>query len=372
MLGLTLGLLAAQGLGTPDPDAQPLDWFGAVLAVPASIPLLWRRTAPGLVYAITAAASLALFGLRYSLDIPLGVAVAAYTLAVAYSGDEHGIRRPAAKVAVGAFVPAFAAVYGLSGADVLTIWPEILTWAAIFAGLWIAGDRTRLRGERIADLEEKARQSEREVEQGRRLAAAEERNRIARELHDSAGHAVNVILVQAGAARLLHERNPERSREAISTIEEVARNTIGEIDRIVRALRGREEPEPPAPVGSAAIYELVARHRASGLNVSTDIREEHRIGPHSVAWATYRILQESLTNAARHGCGSADLLVTSGSEAVEITVTNPIGSQQAAGGGHGIDGMRERAMLLGGTFDTQQENGVFRLHAELPLREALR
>ena len=141
---------------------------------------------------------------------------------------------------------------------------------AVWGGVWIAGDRARLRGERMAQLEELARRTARDAERERRLAAAEERTRIARELHDAAGHAINVILVQAGAARLLHERDAAGSRAAITTIEEVARDTIGEIDQLVaRAARGRRPARPPPRL--AALEELVARHRAAGLDIATEI-----------------------------------------------------------------------------------------------------
>ena len=102
---------------------------------------------------------------------------------------------------------------------------------------------------------------------------AEERTRIARDLHDSAGHAINVILVQAGAARLLRDKDPVRATEALETIEEVARETLGDIDRMVRALRDGEAPgavEPPS--GLSALAGLVERHRANGLEVSVDVR----------------------------------------------------------------------------------------------------
>jgi signal transduction histidine kinase len=194
---------------------------------------------------------------------------------------------------------------------------------------------------------------------------AEERTRIARELHDSAGHAINVILVQAGAARLLHDRDPDGSRRAISAIEDVARGTIGEIDRLVRALRD-DGPVPPAPADPTALAELVERHRAGGLTIAAEIAPSGRSLPHGVAWAAYRILQEALTNAARHGRGSADVAVRFAADAVEITVTNPTATAGFTGGGHGIVGMRERATLLGGTLDAAAERGVFRLHAHLP------
>ena len=113
----------------------------------------------------------------------------------------------------------------------------VLFGVVVWGGAWVLGDRVRLRRERVAELEARAERAERDAERERRLAAAEERTRIARDLHDSAGHAINVILVQAGAARLLGESDPERSRAALETIEEVALETLGEIDRLVTALR---------------------------------------------------------------------------------------------------------------------------------------
>jgi signal transduction histidine kinase len=223
-------------------------------------------------------------------------------------------------------------------------------------------------------LEELAARTEREAVRERRLAAAEERTRIARELHDSAGHAVNVILVQAGAARLLHDRDPEGSRRAITTIEEVARTTLGEIDQLVRALRDDNSADNsavlPVPADPAALDELLEHHRASGLTIATDVRGQRGGLPHSVTWAAYRILQEALTNAARHGHGSADVAVWFAPDAVEITVTNPAGNGSPPGGGHGIVGMRERATLLGGSLDARTDNGTFRLHARLPHTKA--
>ena len=113
---------------------------------------------------------------------------------------------------------------------------EILFGVAVWGGAWLAGDRSRLRRERMAELEERALRAEREAERERRLAAAEERTRIARDLHDSAGHAINVILVHAGLGRLRAE-DPEGAREAFQTIEDVARETVGEIEQLVGVLR---------------------------------------------------------------------------------------------------------------------------------------
>lgn len=367
--GITLGVLASHGLGTPDPSARHLDAAGAALAMASTLPLAARRLAPFTVYLVTAAASLALVALHYPLDFPFGCVVAAYFLAVAYSGDPRPARRWAAMLAIWSFVPIAAAAHAASGQEMKGIAPGLAFWFAIFVGAWLVGDRARLRRERIAELEERALRTEREAARERRLAAAEERTRIARELHDSAAHAINIILVQAGAARLLQQRDPGRSQHAIATIEQVARATIGEIDQLVHALR--DDTAGQVPADPAALDELLDQHRAAGLAIATDLRGPGRPLPRSVAWATYRILQEALTNAARHGCGSADVAVWFQPHAVEIKVTNPTTTNGSApGGGHGIVGMRERATVLGGTLQTHAGNGTFSLHARLPYGQA--
>jgi signal transduction histidine kinase len=369
---MTLAVLAAHGLGVPDPSARHLDPAGVLLAMASTLPLAARRLAPLTVYLVTAAASIALVELHYPLDFPFGCVAAAYFLSVAYSGEPRPARRWGAMLAVWSFVPVAAAVRAVSGQEMRGIVPGLTFWALIFVSAWLVGDRARLRRERMAELEERALRTEREAARERRLAAAEERTRIARELHDSAAHAINIILVQAGAARLLHQRDPDRSQHAIATIEQVARATIGEIDRLVHALR--DDPmEHPEPADPAALDELLDQHRAAGLAIATDLRGPRRQLPRSVAWATYRILQEALTNVARHGRGSADVTVWFQPDAVEITVTNPAATNgQAPSGGHGIIGMRERAAVLGGTLDIHAVNGTFRLHARLPHGQAAR
>ena len=370
VLGWTLLMIAHGGLGTPGPNTRGLDALAVVLLVASALPLMLRRAAPGVGYAIIAAATLALVSLRYPVDVPLGAAVAAYLLSVAYAAQPSPIRHRLALLAVVAFVPAIALAYAAIGIRVWDITTELLSWWAIFAGLWLVGDRTQLRREQVHHLREQVRRAEHDADRERRLAAAEERTRIARELHDPAGHAINVILVQAGAARLLHERDPAAFRTAITTIEDVARQTIGEIDRMVRALRDDATTEPP-PADPGALEELIARQRATGLRIQTHLDMPPRPLPRSVAWAAYRILQEALTNAARHGCGSADIDVRSPGNAVEITVTNPTpattNGTRPPPGGHGIIGMRERANLIGGTLDTTADTGTFRLHARLPI-----
>jgi signal transduction histidine kinase len=364
VLALSLGVLAAGGLGTPDPRARPLDCWGGLLAAAAALPLLACRRAPLAVYAASCAATIALVGLDYPVDFPFAAVVALYMVALRYGGDPPPARRAAVPLAV-LFLPAAVAAHAATGYRDGRLAPGLLFWALALAVAWLAGDRSRLRGERIGELEARAARTEREAERERRLTTAQERTRIARELHDSAGHAINVILVQAGAARLLHDRDPAGSRRAISTVEDVARDTIGEIDRIVHALR--EDDDLPPPADPAALHELLDRHRAGGLAVTARLQHPDRALPRSVAWAAYRILQEALTNAARHGTGTADVALRVEPGAVELTVTNPVATlPRTRGGGHGIVGMRERAGLLGGSLLTRVEHGVFRLHARLP------
>jgi signal transduction histidine kinase len=241
----------------------------------------------------------------------------------------------------------------------------ILFGALVWGGAWVIGDQVRQRRSRVRELEERARREQ-------RLAVAEERTRIARDLHDSAGHAINVILVQAGAARLLSDQDPEGSRAALETIEEVARETLGEIDQLVGALREDGLPERKSgiiepPLGLAALEALVERYGSAGLSVTVRKSGSQRTLPPGLDQAAYRILQEALTNAARHGDGHAGVDITFGPSSFELAVTNPIPSNRAPGGaGHGIVGMRERAALIGGTLEAGASDGVFRVRADLP------
>ena len=365
--GLTLAMLRGGGFGDTTPGSRSLDGLGVLLAAASALPLVARRRAPVTAYAVACAASIALYALRYPLDVPFGPIIGVYSVAFARGGDPRPVRRAVVMIAANLFVPATAAAYAARGEGLGEIWPEMLFWAVLFLSVWQAGDRARLRREQVAELEQRARRTRREAERERRLAAAEERTRIARELHDSAGHAINVILVQAGAARLLQQRDPERSRQAIVTIEHVAQETIGEIDRLVRVLREDDGATPPVPIDQGALEELLDRHRAGGLTIDSELHAPHRPLAPSVSWAAYRILQEALTNAARHGDGHADVAVAYQPHGVEITVTNPTaGNGSSPGGAHGIVGMRERVTLLGGRLEVAAHHGLFRLYAWLP------
>jgi signal transduction histidine kinase len=303
----------------------------------------------------------ALSALDYPPGPPIASMVALYFVGLSGSREQRGGRLTAAVVFLFYVAHIIAAA---SGRDEPPIVPALFG-ALAWGGAWVLGDRVRLRRERVADLEERARQAERETERERRLAAAEERTRIARDLHDSAGHAINVILVHAGAARLLAEKDPAASRAALATIESLARETLGEIDGLVSALR-EDEDRAETPIGLAALGGLVKRHRDAGLDVELIVNGARRpVGP-AVDQAAYRILQESLTNALRHGNGGVEVALTYGPDALEIGVTNPSRGDGQAVAGHGIVGMRERASLLGGSLVFQSMNGLFRIRARLP------
>jgi signal transduction histidine kinase len=365
VFALSVAMLASRG--DSEADARDLDLLGVLLAALASLPLVARRQAPLAVFALTAAASAVLNGLGYPPGPPLGPTVALYFLAL--SPERTRAPRWLTGLVVFALYAIHAGATGLAEDQVPTV--PLLFGALVWGGAWVIGDRVRQRRGRIVELEERALRAEREAERERRLAAAEERTRIARDLHDSAGHAINVILVQAGAARLLQEQDLERSRAALETIEEVARETLSEIDQLVTALReddlreGAGAVEPPP--GLAALETLAERHRSVGLSVSVREHGSRRPLAPALDQAAYRILQEALTNAARHGNGSAEVEIDFTPSSLELGVSNPTRPEQARGeAGHGIVGMRERAALLGGSLEAGARNGVFCVRARLP------
>jgi signal transduction histidine kinase len=341
-------------------STRGVDWLTVLLAALASLPLAaWRRSPLG-VFALTTAASAVLFAVGPAPGPPFGPTIALFLLAASRDDAHPWTRRTTAIVAALFVVHVGAAGAGQSEVPAAPLLFGVLVWTIA----WFAGDRTRMRRERLAAAEDR-------LARERRLATVEERARIARDLHDSAGHAINVILVQAGAARLLQERDPAGARAALETIEEVARDTIGEIDQLVRTLR-----DDPAQangvldaVGLASLGTLVERYRAAGLVVAVETTGTARPLGATADGAAYRIVQESLTNASRHGTGSARVEVAFGDRALELTVTNPVApGMPDAPEGHGLTGMRERALLAGGSLDAAREGETFRVRARLPVR----
>ncbi|MFZ0040945.1 MAG: histidine kinase [Solirubrobacteraceae bacterium] len=348
--------------------------WGIVLAALSSLPLAGRRGAPLTVFALTTMASALMFALGDVMGPPVGPTLALFYVAA----SERCRERPELTAAV---VIVLGALHVGASATAQSGFPltPLLAAAALWGGAWIVGDQARQRRLRRVEVGERAQRAKRETEHQRRLAAAEERTRIARDLHDSAAHAINVILVQAGGARLLQDRDPAAVESALTTIEEVARGTIDDIERLIRGLRedgsadaNGDRVEPP--IGLAAVDTLVALHRTAGLAVVIRERGTQRALSPGLDQAAYRILQESLTNAARHGAGSVDIDIAYTERRLELTISNPVATVKRDGfvgdgftvAGHGIQGMRERANLLGGRFEATWEGGRFQVQAALP------
>ena len=350
-----LQLVLGGGFGDfADVTAEP-DGLAFALVLLSALALLWRYEHPGAVLVVALALSLVLAALSYGVHVPVAPAVALYAFAVR---PRPGRTWPVLATAAAGWVALVLVEVAVTPYGI----PDYALPGLIWAGAWLIGDRRRFLRARVADRLDQAR---REHE----LVVAEERARIARELHDSAGHALNTILVQAGAARVLRERDSERSAQAVATIEDLARETIEEIDRIVGLLReDREMDRSPLP-GIDQIPALVERQRAGGLDVRLTIDGEHnRPPPTPVSRAVYRIAQESLTNASRHGTGSAAITIHLGPDALELRVANPVTTHvgRRSGGGRGIAGMRERAKLLGGSLRAGRHGSRFELQAQLP------
>ena len=363
----TLALVRHGGVAPTGPGAAGLDGLVVALIGCSTLPMIgWRRYPLG-VFTVTASASVALAGLGYPVDLILGPTVALYLLAASRRPETPWMTRVTATVLglLVAYLTATAAAQaGFPGIQLLHTG---LAWAVA----WFAGERTRLRRERVDELSRRALRAERDAERERRLAVAEERARIARDLHDSAGHAISLIAVRAGAARLRHRQEPDRSLLALNAVEELARHTAEEIDQIVAALR---EVNPAggdveAPPGLASLDTLIAHHTAAGLDLTIGTRGVPRPLGGAADQAAYRMLQQALSNAARHGSGSARIELAYAQTAVALTVTNPVTTPDAvprSGGGHGLIGMRERVGLLGGSLDIERANGTFRVRALIP------
>lgn len=351
--------LIDHGGAYPGRDGRVLDALAVVLAGCSALPLLARRRYPVAVFVVSAVSGAVLAGLDYAVDLLPGPAVALYTFAA--SRRRWSTR---AVVTIGVLFACYVGATAIARGGLPS--NAVLHLGLMWGGAWFAGDRTRLLRQHIGDLSERADRAEREAESDRRLATAEERARIARDLHDSAGHAINVIAVKAGAARLRHAGDPERSVAALGEVEQLARATAGDIDHIVGQLR-EDSVNGAAPAGLASVDTLVAQHRDNGVAVTVDRSGTPRSIGAIADQAAYRILQEALTNAARHGSGGARVELHFGQNGVELTVANPVrAGARRSGGGHGLIGMTERAALLGGAVETGSVDGVFRVYARIP------
>ena len=218
---------------------------------------------------------------------------------------------------------------------------------------------------------ERARVLERERDANARVAAAEERVRIAREMHDVLGHSVSVMVVQAGAERLALGQERPATREALLAIERTGREALAEMSRLLGILRKEGEGLSLAPRPSLAQVEvLVQTVRDAGLPVELRVEGAQTDLPPGVDVSAYRIVQEALTNVVKHaGPARASVVVRYGRRAVEVEVTDD-GRRSVNGNaaGYGLAGMRERVELHGGTLEAgSRSEGGFAVKARLPL-----
>nr|WP_281497468.1 sensor histidine kinase [Ornithinimicrobium sp. F0845] len=248
---------------------------------------------------------------------------------------------------------------------------EILFHWAFVALVWLTGRGLRVSSDRAAAEAVRAHQAETEARTQALTAVAEERARIARELHDVVAHSVGVIVVQAGAAEQLVEDDPDFVRQALGTIRRTGSDALVEMRRVVAMLREPESGGELAPQpGTHSLPELVDAARAAGLEVDLRVTGERAQLPAGLDLTAYRIVQEALTNVRRHSRATrADVAMLYGSDALEITVRDegPEREERSAGAGHGLVGMRERAALFGGHVETTTGEPGFTVRAVLPL-----
>ncbi len=196
-----------------------------------------------------------------------------------------------------------------------------------------------------------------------------ERNRLARELHDSVGHALSIVTVQAGAAGRVLDDDPGFVREALTNIETSARNGLRDLDHVLGLLR--DDPASRAPTPTLAdLPRLVDSTRSAGIDVTAELTGPIDDVPQAVSREAYRIVQESLTNAARHaGRAPVSLSLNVGADELELELTNPLDASRPAapGGGRGLSGMQERVTSLRGQMSAGPDTGRWCIAVRLPL-----
>ncbi|MEV2241251.1 histidine kinase [Micromonospora sp. NPDC049891] len=206
-----------------------------------------------------------------------------------------------------------------------------------------------------------------------RAARLAERNRLARELHDSVGHALTVATLQAGAAREVLDADPDFVRRALAAIEETGRRAMDDLDHVLGLLRETGEPSIVAPQRTLSDLDgLIADTRAAGTSVRSRSRGSLDALPSAVSREGYRIVQEGLTNAARHGRGPVTLRVDASPDGLEIELVNAMTQREpdgaaVPGGGRGLVGMRERVLLLGGRITAGADGERWRVRVRLPI-----
>jgi signal transduction histidine kinase len=340
--------------------------LGYALALLHTLPLAARRRFPGTVLGISVASGLAVAALGMPEILGIAILVAVYSVA-AY-GDRWVSLAGLAAAELG------SAAVQLTPGKFQT--PTVVSNALIFAAAWLLGHFVGVRRAYTARLEQTAELERARAEQARR-AVAEERLRLARELHDVVAHSISVIAVQSGVGAHVAQTQPEEAAKALAAIEVTSRAALTELRRLLGVLRQEDEPQGDlAPVpGLADLDSLLAEVAKAGLAVRLQVEGRPAQLPAGVDLSAYRIVQEALTNVVKHaGPARAQVAIRYRDHEVMVEVTDdgrgaaaPTGDGRARVG-HGLIGMRERVAVFGGDLQTgPRPGGGFRVAARLPL-----
>ncbi len=347
-------------------------WLTIVVAL--TLPLALRRRFPLSVLVAVTIANFFVSDIR-----ELGMSIIIYWVAL-YSAGAYGrpgrrdwVRALSVLVVLGTVLDRLG-IDGFTGRTAVLNTVFLVGFHAFFdAAAWIAGDTMAARRATEASLQRRAAELQREREENARRAVFDERVRIARELHDVIAHHVSVMGVQAGAARRVMSRQPDKAEEVLTAIEAGSRQAVVELQRMLGFLRRDDEVDELAPQpGLDQLDELARRLRQAKLEVDVDVEGEPRPLPRSLDVSAYRIVQEALTNTLKHGAASSAVVrVRYRAKVIEVDVVDDghgDGHEPAPGSGHGLIGMRERVTLHGGHLRAgPRPEGGFAVHAELPL-----
>ena len=371
---VVLALAAAAGtLARTDPY-RPDDVQLAVEATAVTVlvlGLLLRSRAPLAVPAATWLASAALSFVDGRLIVGQPPVSIAGMLAAVLLGTLREVRQAGTGLAV-VLVCASTVVVN----DPLHSVADLFFIPVLFSVGWLVGFVLHERAERAEAAEERASRAERDRENAARVAVAEERARIARELHDVVAHAVSVMVLQVGAVRHRMPPEDEEGREALRNVEQAGRTALAEMRRLLDAMRREADELELAPQpGLETVSHLVEDVRAAGLDVRLRVDGEPVLLSRGLDLSAYRILQEGLTNALKHAHAQhADVLVRYGVGELELQVLDDgRGATDSDGLGHGLVGIGERVKIFGGQMTAGPAvTGGFALTARLPLEGAAR
>ena len=360
--------------------AQAEVWSGVVAGGPApavaatalvmGLVLAWRRHAPMTVVVVVCSAGAALAALGVDSNSFLTPLLA---MVSAVSSAAYHARRP--------LLALFAAL-GLAWLAVLIEHgpsPDVLFAGVVVGGAWLAGHLVRVRQDRAQLLEQRAAQLERETEWQAAAAVAEERARIARELHDAVAHSVSVMTLHVAGVRRLLQPEQRAQKAALLVVERTGREAMEEMHRLLGVLRQPAEPVPYTAFPRLAnAAELLEQVRAGGLTAELRVTGTPRPLPPGIDLSAYRILQEAVTNVLKHADASRiDCTIGYHDGTIYLDVVDDGRARRSdpprPGGGHGLIGMRERVAVYGGTLETGPlpERG-YRVTATLPVARGAR